>query len=142
MMSVNGSTAKVKIAELKMLKHKWMDETDNNIAVLAASDSKYNFNKTKNKQHLITKFNTYKIDASLKPDETGAQLEVMQLELGMLTEPCMITKKQVGQCLIASLPDGKQGQLGPYLWYDKSHFSKTVDAIKDAYFNLEEIVDK
>jgi len=74
---VDGSTPKGKVAWLKIQKHKWTDGTGNSLAALAALDSKYNTFKTKDKQEMITEFYMFKMEASQKPDEASAQLQVL-----------------------------------------------------------------
>jgi len=113
-MAVDGSTAKGKVAWLKIQKHKWTDGTGNSLAALAALDSKYNSFKTKDKQDMITEFYMFKMESSQKPDEASAQLQVLQGKLGLFADPHPISDKEVGLRLVASLPGGKTGQLGPY----------------------------
>ena len=74
---IDGSTAKGKVAWLKVQMDKWTDGTGNSLAALAALDSKYNSVKTKDKQDMITEFYMFKMEASQKPDEASAQLQVL-----------------------------------------------------------------
>jgi len=87
----------------KSKKHKWTDGTGNSLAALAALDSKYNSFKTKDKQDMITEFYMFKMEASQMPDDASAQLQVLQGELGLFTDPHPISDKEVGLRLVASL---------------------------------------
>ena len=111
------------------------------MAALAALDSKYNTIKTKDKQDMITDFYKFKMESSQKPDEASAQLQVLQGELGLFTDPHTISDKEVGLRLVASLPGGKTGQLGPY-GAAKIALSKSIAATTDANFNLENLEDE
>jgi len=84
---VDGSTTKGKVAWLKMQKHKWTDDTGNSLAALATLDSKYTSFITKDKQDMITEFYMFKMEASQKPDEASAQLQVLQGKLGLFADP-------------------------------------------------------
>ena len=137
---VDGSTTKGKVAWLKIQKHKWTDGTGNSLAALAALDSKYNSFKTKDKQDMITEFYMFKMEASQKPDEVSAQLQVLQGELGLFADPHPISDKEVGLRLVASLPDGKTGQLGPY-GAAKIALAKSITATSPDAFNLEGLED-
>jgi len=96
---------KAKVAWLKIQEHKWTDGTGNSLAALAALDSKYNSIKTKDKQVMITEFYMFKMEASQKPDEASAQLQVLQGELRLFADPHTISDnlKEVGLRLVASL---------------------------------------
>jgi len=138
---VDGSTPKGKVAWLKIQKHKWTDGTGNSLAALAALDSKHNTFKTKDKQDMITAFCMFKMEASQKPDEASAQLQVLQGELGLFADPHPISDKEVGLRLVASLPGSKTGQLSPY-GAAKIAFAKSIAATDPAAFNLEGLVWK
>jgi len=138
---VDGSTTKGKVAGLKYQKHKWTDGTGNSLAALAALDSKYNSFKTEDKQDMITEFYMFKMEASQKPDEASAQLQVLQGELGLFADPHIINDKEVGLRLVASLPGGKTGQLGPY-GAAKIALAKSIAATDPDAFNLEGLEDE
>jgi len=140
-LAVDGSTTKGKVAWLKIQKHKWTDGTGNSLAALAALDSKYNSFKTKDKQDMITEFYMFKMEASQKPDEASAQLQVLRGELGLFADPHTISDKEVGLHLVASLPSGKTGQLGPY-GAAKIALAKSIAAADPAAFNLEGLEDE
>ena len=140
-LAVDGSTTKGKVAWLKIQKHKWTDGTGNSLAALAALDSKYNTFKTKDKQDMITEFYMFKMEASQKPDEASAQLQVLQGELGLFADPHPISDKEVGLRLVASLPGGKTGQLGPY-GAAKIALAKSIAATDPDAFNLEGLEDE
>jgi len=90
---------------------------------------------------MITEFYKFKMEASQKPDEASAQLQVLQGELGLFTDPQTISDKEVGLRLVASLPGGKTGQLGPY-GAAKIALAKSIAATAANVFNLEGLEDE
>jgi len=81
------------------------------------------------------------MEASQKPDEASAQLQVPQGELGLFSDPHAIRDKEVGLRLVASLPGGKTGQLGPYR-AAKIALAKSIAATDPDDFNLEGLEDE
>jgi len=90
---------------------------------------------------MITEFYMFKMESSQKPDEASAQLQVLQGELGLFTDPHPISDKEVGLRLVASLPGGKTGQLGPY-GAAKIALAKSIAATVPDVFNLEGLEDE
>jgi len=59
----------------------------------------------------------------------------------LFADPHTISDKEVGLHLVASLPSGKTGQLGPY-WAAKIALAKSIAAADPAAFNLEGLEDE
>ena len=111
---VEGKTPKGKVALLKVMKHKWNDATGNTRAALDSLDKKYSSTNTKSKDALIKEFYTTKPPPDQKPDEVSAKLEYIKLQLEMFSPPHEISEKDLMRRLVACLPDGDEGALGPY----------------------------
>jgi len=90
---------------------------------------------------MITEFYMFKMEASQKPDEASAQLRVLQGKLGLFADPHPISDKEVGLHLVASLPGGKTGQLGP-CGAAKIALAKSIAATDPDAFNLEGLEDE
>ena len=66
---------------------------------------------------------------------------MLEGELGLFADPHTISDKEVGLRLVASLPGGKTGQLGPH-GAAKIALAKSIAAVDPAAFNLEGLEDK
>lgn len=111
---INVATPKGHATELKVLKHLWGDATSRKLQcrTLHGVKQQTRLNGLRIYTHLVEKLN----EASHHPEklnEASSHDEVVCIKLSQFSDPHEIYEKQVVQCLVASLPDGKDERLGP-----------------------------